>query len=247
MVVKCTTSIQQQYLRGNSSSLYAHKHLALKKINHLKNIIVHNLHKFPPPGINSVMVMVWHVVLWILLFAVFLGCHDLPLLAVSSFSTVNVGIRRPSNVGVVSRRSDRNAGVRFLSSSSTTPASPPPGDVPDGADLTALLAVAERAARQAGQLIRDHAGGAAISDTKANSKDLLTRIDSLCEHRIRETVTAAFPTHTFLGEEMVAPGREASAAALDEILAQSHDTYLWIVDPIDGTLVSVAASVVVSW
>ena len=191
--------------------------------------------------------MVWHVVLWISLFAVFLGCHDLQLLAVSSFSTVNVGIRRPSGVvGVVSRRSDRNAGVRFLSSSlSTTPESPPPGDVPDEADLTVILAVAERAARQAGRLIRDHAGGAAISDTKANSKDLLTRIDSLCEHRIRDTVRAAFPTHAFLGEEMVAPGREASAAALDEILAQSHDQYLWIVDPIDGTFVSVSASVVV--
>jgi myo-inositol-1(or 4)-monophosphatase len=45
---------------------------------------------------------------------------------------------------------------------------------------------------------------------------------------------AKFPSHAFLGEEDVPPGKEASAEALDAILAKSPD-WLWIVDPIDGT------------
>lgn len=48
---------------------------------------------------------------------------------------------------------------------------------------------------------------------------------------------ATFPNHDFLGEEDVAPGKEASAAALDARLSSgtSSSPWLWIVDPIDGT------------
>ena len=49
---------------------------------------------------------------------------------------------------------------------------------------------------------------------------------------------ASFPDHDFLGEEDVAPGKEASAAALESKLVTSNDkedSWLWIVDPIDGT------------
>jgi myo-inositol-1(or 4)-monophosphatase len=49
---------------------------------------------------------------------------------------------------------------------------------------------------------------------------------------------ASFPEHDFLGEEDVAPGKEASAASLDAKLTsvQSDENgWLWIVDPIDGT------------
>ena len=52
---------------------------------------------------------------------------------------------------------------------------------------------------------------------------------------IKETILASFPTHDFLGEEDVPPGKEASAAALDAKLQASSDGWLWIVDPIDGT------------
>ena len=40
-----------------------------------------------------------------------------------------------------------------------------------------------------------------------------------------------------LGEEDTAPGKEASAAALDKFMteAKQKETYLWIIDPIDGT------------
>jgi len=54
---------------------------------------------------------------------------------------------------------------------------------------------------------------------------------------IRETILATFPTHQFLGEEDVPPGKEASAAAIEAKLQQlndadDNDNYLWIVDPI---------------
>jgi myo-inositol-1(or 4)-monophosphatase len=53
---------------------------------------------------------------------------------------------------------------------------------------------------------------------------------------IQATVRATFPHHDFLGEEQVAPGSEASAAALSvKLESATDDAWLWIVDPIDGT------------
>jgi len=101
-----------------------------------------------------------------------------------------------------------------------------------------ILRVAEEASRAAGAIILSNMGSE-ISSTKANSRDLLTVVDPLCEERIREIVLGAFPDHSFLGEEDVLPGKEASAAALDKKLGSNNDGdgrgYLWIVDPIDGT------------
>lgn len=101
-------------------------------------------------------------------------------------------------------------------------------------DLQAILTVATEAAKKAGEIIVSNAGGADVTKTKANPRDLLTMIDPLCEKAIRETVLAVFPSHDFLGEEDVPPGKEASAAALDEKLKTDKE-FLWIVDPIDGT------------
>ena len=54
---------------------------------------------------------------------------------------------------------------------------------------------------------------------------------------IKETILSAYPTHDFLGEEDVPAGAEASAAAIEEkLMNSSKDSYLWIVDPIDGTV-----------
>ena len=104
----------------------------------------------------------------------------------------------------------------------------------DDALLDQVLDVAVEASKKAGEIIIGNAGGAEVTDRKANSRDLLTLIDPLCEKTIKETVLATFPTHDFLGEEDVPPGKEASAAALDAKLSSSND-WLWIVDPIDGT------------
>jgi myo-inositol-1(or 4)-monophosphatase len=92
-----------------------------------------------------------------------------------------------------------------------------------------------------------------ITKTKDSSRDLLTLIDPLCEKTIRDTILETFPTHDFLGEEDVPPGKEASAIAIENKLqnllvspsssspssesssSSSQNRYLWIVDPIDGT------------
>jgi myo-inositol-1(or 4)-monophosphatase len=96
-------------------------------------------------------------------------------------------------------------------------------------ELKSLLSVAASAAKKAGDIIASNSGGADVTKTKANPRDLLTMIDPLCEETIKETVLSAFPTHDFLGEEDVPPGKEASAAALDAKLKSNND-FLWIVD-----------------
>ena len=53
---------------------------------------------------------------------------------------------------------------------------------------------------------------------------------------IKETILSSYPTHDFLGEEDVPPGAEASAAAINDKLNNCQSGYLWIVDPIDGTV-----------
>lgn len=102
--------------------------------------------------------------------------------------------------------------------------------------LAEVLEVATKAAKQAGDIILGNSGGAEVTERKANSRDLLTLIDPLCEETIRKTVLEQFPDHDFLGEEDVDPGAEASAAAIDDKLSnKSKSDWLWIVDPIDGT------------
>lgn len=100
--------------------------------------------------------------------------------------------------------------------------------------LEAVLKVAIRASKNAGNIIVGNSGGAEVINRKANSRDLLTLIDPLCEKTIKETIFESFPEHDFLGEEDVAPGKEASAQALESKLADK-EKWLWIVDPIDGT------------
>lgn len=135
-----------------------------------------------------------------------------------------------------------------VSSTEAAAAAPPPaavvGEPPHDVtpeSLDRVLAVAVDAGRRAGGIIvqqqQQHAqeGNDVKSQNKANARDLLTEIDTLCERTIRDTVVAAFPEHAFLGEEDVPPGKEAAAAALQAKLRDSADTWLWIVDPIDGT------------
>jgi len=107
-------------------------------------------------------------------------------------------------------------------------------DLPTKEELDSVLAVAIDASRAAGEIIIGNAGGAEVTERKANSRDLLTVVDPLCEKTIRDKVSEIFPEHSFLGEEDVPPGKEASAAALDRLLNESNE-WLWIVDPIDGT------------
>lgn len=101
--------------------------------------------------------------------------------------------------------------------------------------LEEVLAVAIEASKNAGEIIMGNAGGAEVTQRKANSRDLLTLIDPLCEQAIRATILNVFPDHDFLGEEQTQPGKDASAAAIDNKLGKNSCDWLWIVDPIDGT------------
>lgn len=74
----------------------------------------------------------------------------------------------------------------------------------------------------------------------------MTRVDLLCEARIREVILEAHPDHVVLGEEEGQPGRggshhAADARAHEEDHDRRHDKhddgeYRWIVDPLDGTV-----------
>jgi myo-inositol-1(or 4)-monophosphatase len=107
--------------------------------------------------------------------------------------------------------------------------------VSDGRSLQDLVAAAERAAREAGTIIRATAGNIAISNTKANAKDLVTASDVQCQKIIEEIIMGAYPNDLFLGEEQVESGSDASIMALRTALSQQSSSLLWIVDPIDGT------------
>jgi myo-inositol-1(or 4)-monophosphatase len=53
-------------------------------------------------------------------------------------------------------------------------------------ELQSLLVVAMDASKRAGEIILGNAGGAEITERKANSRDLLTLVDPLCEKVGRE-------------------------------------------------------------
>lgn len=80
--------------------------------------------------------------------------------------------------------------------------------------LSAVLDVASRAARQAGNRMRAASGSAEVHKVKSNDKDLVTIVDKQCQEDVEAHIRDNFPDHEILGEESVDPGSEASAAAL---------------------------------
>ncbi|GMH54208.1 hypothetical protein TrRE_jg3616 [Triparma retinervis] len=103
-----------------------------------------------------------------------------------------------------------------------------------------LGTVAANAAVAAGNIIKDASkemSSTAVTKTKANPRDLLTKTDPICEAEITRIIKETYPSHLILGEEAVASGPDASASALEHYLklAKEADEHLWIVDPLDGT------------
>jgi myo-inositol-1(or 4)-monophosphatase len=105
-----------------------------------------------------------------------------------------------------------------------------------------LLELAERAAREAGRLVRerrDAVARMAVSRTKSTPTDVVTESDTAAEELIRERLLTARPGDGILGEE---GGSIEGRSGVD-----------WLVDPIDGTVnylygipqyaISIAASV----
>mmetsp|Transcript_42132 Transcript_42132/g.127827 ORF Transcript_42132/g.127827 Transcript_42132/m.127827 type:complete len:151 (-) Transcript_42132:717-1169(-) len=54
-------------------------------------------------------------------------------------------------------------------------------DLPPDEDLSEILQVAIHASKAAGDIIVGNAGGAEVAERKANTRDLLTLIDPMCE------------------------------------------------------------------
>ncbi|CAN5736324.1 inositol monophosphatase family protein [soil metagenome] len=88
-------------------------------------------------------------------------------------------------------------------------------------DQRPLLSTAIRAAQAAAKLQQFYAGGDLEITTKSGETDLVTKVDKLCEARIREILLSAYPDHVVLGEEEGQP--------------DGASRYRWIVDPVDGT------------
>ncbi len=87
-----------------------------------------------------------------------------------------------------------------------------------------LEAVAERAARAAGELLRERfaAGGERATGSKSTHTDLVSEADLAAERAIRDIIGAARPGDAILGEE---GGETQQGAGLR-----------WVVDPLDGTV-----------
>ena len=76
-----------------------------------------------------------------------------------------------------------------------------------------------------------------------DSADLVTEGNVECQRLIQECILEDWPQDGFLGEEdVVGTGTSASVGALRDALdtsegkeLESNETWVWIVDPIDGT------------
>lgn len=94
-------------------------------------------------------------------------------------------------------------------------------------DLEKVLQIAQRAALEAGAVIRD-ASASRRDDlapvTKSSSTDLVTETDRRCELLITERIQREFPDHAIIGEE---------DSGSDRYVLTDGPT--WTVDPIDGT------------
>lgn len=85
-----------------------------------------------------------------------------------------------------------------------------------------LLKVAIKAAQEAAKIQLEYMDKELDIQTKASEFDLVTQADNLAEEKIIETISQEFPSHSFLAEE----SGEAT----------KNSDYLWVVDPIDGTV-----------
>ncbi|MFO7543931.1 MAG: inositol monophosphatase family protein [Trueperaceae bacterium] len=88
-------------------------------------------------------------------------------------------------------------------------------------NLRPFLHTAILAAREAARIQLGERGADLDLRTKSSDIDPVTRVDLLCEARIREVILDAHPDHVVLGEEQGQRGRGG---------------YRWVVDPLDGTV-----------
>ncbi len=88
------------------------------------------------------------------------------------------------------------------------------------------LGTALETAREAGRLLRDYAGRDLEVSHKSTAIDLVTEADLASERLIVDAIRRHFPGHTILSEE--------GLGDLQQLAGESE--YLWLVDPLDGTV-----------
>lgn len=91
------------------------------------------------------------------------------------------------------------------------------------------LAVCIEAARAGGEVLRGWRGKFAVS--RKGPRDFVTEADYAAQHEIRRVVTAAFPTHGFVGEEADGGAGQPPSGTP----GHAGRGLRWIVDPLDGT------------
>ncbi len=97
-------------------------------------------------------------------------------------------------------------------------------DAPAGADPAALLTIAERLVRTAGELVlAGRSAGLAEVGTKSTVTDMVTEYDRAAERLIADGIRSARPGDAIIGEEGTADAGSRSSPIR------------WYVDPIDGT------------
>lgn len=113
-------------------------------------------------------------------------------------------------------------------------------------DVQHVLRTMERAAYLAGDVALSTSGSIEVRNTKANSRDLVTRSDLECQRLIQDVIMKEFPNDEFWGEEDIDDDISGSGSSIvdsdtfieslditDE--SSNEDRLLFIVDPIDGT------------
>jgi len=85
-----------------------------------------------------------------------------------------------------------------------------------------LLHTAINAAKEAAKIQLEYMEKELDIQTKASEFDLVTQADKLAEAKIIEVISKDFPEHSFLAEESGQATRDSD--------------YLWVIDPIDGTV-----------
>ncbi len=89
-----------------------------------------------------------------------------------------------------------------------------------------ILEFAQNLARQAGDLLCEYYEQRHEVERKSTDIDLVTEADLAAEALIVETIREQYPDHTILSEE--------GLGDLQEVVGETE--YLWVVDPLDGTV-----------
>ncbi|XP_068722295.1 inositol monophosphatase 1-like isoform X1 [Montipora capricornis] len=95
----------------------------------------------------------------------------------------------------------------------------------DDQEIQQFFDFAVNLARKAGEVVKEAFYKEKTIDTKSCGTDLVTETDQQVENLIIGHLKEKFPSHSFIGEEMVSSGEKCNLT----------NEPTWIIDPIDGT------------